>query len=71
MSRARIEGWAATNLLTLPNNPGEITRRGAGHEEDSTINLASYNEAAKVLGHLHRPTPEETVPGFIIDLEKK
>ena len=27
-----IEEWAATNLLTLTNNPGEITCRGAEHE---------------------------------------
>ena len=42
----RLEEWAATNLLTLANNPGEITRRGAGHEKDSIIDLAWYNEAA-------------------------
>jgi Endonuclease-reverse transcriptase len=42
----RIEEWAATNLLTLANNPGEITRRGADHERDSVIDLAWYNEAA-------------------------
>ena len=42
----RIEEWAATNLLTLANNPGEITRRGAEHERDSVIDLAWYNEAA-------------------------
>ena len=34
------------NLLTLANNPGEITRRGAGHEKDSVIDLAWYNDAA-------------------------
>jgi hypothetical protein len=35
-----------TNLLTLANNAGEITRRGAEHEKDLVINLAWYNEAA-------------------------
>lgn len=42
----RIEVWAAVNLLTLANTPGEITRRGANHEKDSVIDLAWYNEAA-------------------------
>jgi len=42
----RLEEWAATNLLTLANNPGEITRRGADHERDSVIDLVWYNEAA-------------------------
>ena len=42
----RIEEWAATNLLTLANTPGEITRKGANHERDSVIDLAWYNEAA-------------------------
>jgi hypothetical protein len=41
-----VEEWAAVNLLTLANNPGEITRRGAEHERDSVIDLAWYNEAA-------------------------
>src|SRR5712672_1462330 len=45
-SATRIEEWAATNLLTLANAPGEITRRGAKHEKDSVIDLAWYNEAA-------------------------
>jgi hypothetical protein len=42
----RTEEWAAANLLTLANNPGEVTRRGAEHERDSVIDLAWYNEAA-------------------------
>ena len=42
----RFEVWAARNLLTLANNPGEITRRGAEHEKDSVIDLAWYNDAA-------------------------
>jgi Endonuclease-reverse transcriptase len=42
----RVEEWAATNLLTLANNPREITRRGAEHEQDAVIDLAWYNEAA-------------------------
>ena len=42
----RLEEWAARNLLMLANNPGEITRRGADHEQDSVIDLAWYNEAA-------------------------
>jgi hypothetical protein len=42
----RLEEWAARNLLTLANNPGEITRKGAEHERDSVIDLAWYNEAA-------------------------
>jgi hypothetical protein len=42
----RVEEWAASNLLSLANNPGEITRRGAEHERDSVIDLAWYNEAA-------------------------
>ena len=42
----RLEVWAATNLLTLANNPGEITRRGADQERDSVIDLVWYNEAA-------------------------
>ena len=41
-----IEEWATTNLLTLANNPGEITCKGADHERDSTIDLAWFNEAA-------------------------
>jgi hypothetical protein len=35
-----------TNLLTLANNAGEITRRGTEHKKDSVIDLAWYNEAA-------------------------
>jgi hypothetical protein len=42
----RLEEWAARNLLTLANNPREITRKGAGHERDSVIDLAWYNKAA-------------------------
>ena len=42
----RLEVWAATNLLTLANNPGEVTRRGAEHERDSVIDLAWYNDTA-------------------------
>ena len=42
----RIEEWAAANLLTLANAPGEITRRGSNKEKDSVIDLAWYNEAA-------------------------
>jgi Endonuclease-reverse transcriptase len=42
----RIEEWAATNLLTLANNLGEITRRGVEHERDSVLDLAWYNKAA-------------------------
>jgi len=42
----QLEEWAARNLLMLANNPGEITRRGADHEQDSVIDLAWYNEAA-------------------------
>ena len=42
----RFEVWAAANLLTLANTPGEITRRGAEHEKDSVIDLAWYNDAA-------------------------
>jgi Endonuclease-reverse transcriptase len=42
----RLEEWATTNLLTLANNAGEITRRGAEHEKDLVIDLAWYNEAA-------------------------
>ena len=42
----RVEEWVTVNLLTLANNPGEITRKGAAHERDSVIDLAWYNEAA-------------------------
>jgi hypothetical protein len=42
----RLEEWAARNLLMLANQLGEITRRGANHEQDLVINLAWYNEAA-------------------------
>jgi Endonuclease-reverse transcriptase len=42
----RLEEWAATNLLSLANNPGKITQQGAEHERDSVIDLAWYNEAA-------------------------
>ena len=42
----RLETWAATNLLTLANNPGEITRRGTDQERDSVIDLTWCNEAA-------------------------
>ena len=34
-----LEEWAATNLLSLANTPGEITWRGAEHERDSVIDL--------------------------------
>ncbi len=40
------EEWAATNLLTLANNPDEITRRGSERERDSVVDLAWYNETA-------------------------
>jgi hypothetical protein len=33
-------------LLTLANDPGVITRKGAEHEHDSVIDLVWYNEAA-------------------------
>ena len=42
----QVEEWAASNLLTLANNPGEITCWGSEHERDSVIDLAWYNEAA-------------------------
>ena len=42
----RLEEWAARNLLTLANNPGEITKKGAEHERDLAIDLVWYNEAA-------------------------
>ena len=42
----RIEEWAAMNLLTLANTPGEVTRKGANQDRDSVIDLAWYNEAA-------------------------
>jgi hypothetical protein len=42
----RLEEWAASNLLTLANNPGEVTQKGANHERDSVIDLAWFNEAA-------------------------
>ena len=42
----RLEEWASTNLLTLANNPGEITCRGTEHERDSMIDRAWYNTAA-------------------------
>ena len=41
-----MEEWAAFNLLTLANDPGVITRKGAELERDSVIDLAWYNEAA-------------------------
>jgi Reverse transcriptase (RNA-dependent DNA polymerase)/Endonuclease-reverse transcriptase len=56
----RIEEWAARNLLTLANTPGEVTRRGAKHEKDSVIDLAWYNEAA---------TMASTFSGLSIDWE--
>lgn len=56
----RLEDWAARNLLTLANNPGEITRKGASHERDSVIDLAWYNEAA---------TQAATFTGLAIDWE--
>jgi hypothetical protein len=42
----QLEEWAATNLLTLASTPREITRRGAGNESDSVLDLVWYNEAA-------------------------
>ncbi len=42
----KLEDWAAANLLTLANNPGKITRRGADHEHNSVIDLVWFNEAA-------------------------
>ena len=53
-----FEVWAEANLLTLANNPGEITRRGADHERDSIIDLAWYNDAA---------TQDATFSGLEID----
>ena len=41
----QIEEWAARNLLTLVNNPGKITHKGAEHEWDSVLDLAWYNKA--------------------------
>jgi hypothetical protein len=41
-----LEEWTATNLLTLANTPGVITRKGANNDRDSVIDLAWYNEAA-------------------------
>ena len=35
----RLEEWAISNLLTLANEPGIVTRKGADHKCDSTINL--------------------------------
>ena len=35
----------AQNLLVLANNPGEITQRGAKHEQNAVIDLAWYNKA--------------------------
>ena len=42
----QIEEWVARNLLTLTNNPGKITCKGAENEWDSVLDLAWYNEAA-------------------------
>jgi hypothetical protein len=42
----RLEEWAVSNLLTLANNPGTITRRGADNERDSVLDLAWFNAAA-------------------------
>jgi Endonuclease-reverse transcriptase len=42
----QLEEWASRNLLTLANNPGEVTHRGAEHEHNSVIDLAWFNEAA-------------------------
>src|SRR6266403_3725930 len=42
----RVEEWAVGNLLVLANEPGEITRKGAGLDRDSTIDLTWYNDAA-------------------------
>jgi hypothetical protein len=42
----RLEEWAVGNLLVLANEPGVITRRGAGQDRDSTIDLTWYNDAA-------------------------
>ena len=39
----KVEEWAAKNLLTLTNTPGEVTHKGADHEHDSVIDLAWYN----------------------------
>ena len=40
----KVEEWAAKNLLTLSNTPGEVTHKGADHELDLVIDLAWYNE---------------------------
>jgi len=40
-----VEEWAASNLLSLANEPGVIMRKGAQHERDSVIDLVWYNEA--------------------------
>ena len=42
----KLEEWTIGNLLTLINEPGVVTRRGAEHECDSTIDLTWYNDAA-------------------------
>ena len=42
----KVEEWAVSNLLVLANEPGKITRKGAGHERSSTIDLTWYNDAA-------------------------
>jgi hypothetical protein len=42
----RVEEWAATNLLSLANNPGETARRRVEHERDSVVDLAWYNRAS-------------------------
>jgi hypothetical protein len=42
----RLEEWAVSNLLTLANDPGTITHRGANNERDSVLDLAWFNAAA-------------------------
>ena len=42
----RLEEWAISNLLTLANEPGIVTRKGMDHEHNSTINLTWYNNTA-------------------------
>jgi hypothetical protein len=42
----RLEEWAIGNLLVLANEPGVITRQGAEHEWDSTIDLTWFNDVA-------------------------
>jgi hypothetical protein len=52
----RFEQWAATQTFSLQTVPGDITRRGAGTERSSTLNLTWHNWAMELNVVITPPT---------------